>query len=114
MLHALCRLCAPAVKLPGIAATSPTRPASTPSAPPGPPTPSRRAVIRDAFAFCAQRRNLSRTIRIAVVVGVILTLINQGSVILDGHATAAAWVRCVLNFVVPFLVSNAGLLAGRR
>ena len=57
---------------------------------------------------------MRRTVRIAIVVGIILTLINQGSVILDGHATAATWVRCVLNFVVPFLVSNAGLLAGRR
>jgi hypothetical protein len=47
-------------------------------------------------------------------VGVILTLINQGSVIAAGHATAATWVRCVLNFIVPFLVSNAGLLAARR
>ena len=52
--------------------------------------------------------------RIALVVGVILTLINQGAVIADGNATAATWVRCGLNFVVPFLVSNAGLLSARR
>ena len=48
-----------------------------------------------------------------MVVGVVLTLINQGAVIADGSATAATWVRCGLNFVVPFLVSNAGLLSGR-
>ena len=52
---------------------------------------------------------MRRTVRIAIVVGIILTLINQGSVIAAGHATAAIWVRCVLNFIVPFLVSNAGL-----
>jgi hypothetical protein len=51
---------------------------------------------------------------IAIVVGIVLTLINQGSVIAGGHATAATWVRCTLNFVVPFLVSNAGLLKARR
>jgi hypothetical protein len=69
---------------------------------------------REAVAFCLERRNLRRTTRIALVVGVLLTLINQGSVIFNGHATAATWVRTGLNFVVPFLVSNAGLLSGRR
>lgn len=57
---------------------------------------------------------MRRTVRIAIVVGIILTLINQGSVIAAGHATAAIWVRCVLNFIVPFLVSNAGLLSARH
>ena len=61
-----------------------------------------------------QRRNLRRTIRIAVVVGVVLTLINQGTVIASGHATTATWLRCALNFVVPFLVSNAGMLSARQ
>lgn len=74
----------------------------------------RGSVIREAVSFCCQRGNLRRTIRIALVVGVVLTLINQGSVIADGHATTATWVRCLLNFAVPFLVSNAGLLSGRR
>ena len=71
------------------------------------------ARARAACAFCLQRRNLRRTLRIALVVGVVLTAINQGGVIAGGDATAATWVRCVLNFVVPFLVSNAGLLSGR-
>ncbi len=70
--------------------------------------------VREAFAFCLLRRNLRRTVRIALVVGVVLTLINQGGVIASGHASILTWVRCALNFVVPFLVSNAGLLSGRR
>jgi hypothetical protein len=65
------------------------------------------------MAFCVRPRNLSRTIRIALVVGIALTLINQGSVIAAGHATVATWVRCALNFIVPFLVSNAGVLSAR-
>jgi hypothetical protein len=72
------------------------------------------AAAREMCTFCLQRRNLRRTVRIALVVGVVLTLINQGGVITAGNATAATWVRCALNFVVPFLVSNAGLLSGRR
>ncbi len=70
--------------------------------------------MREACAFCLQRRNLRRTVRIALVVGVVLTLINQGGVIASGHASVVTGVRCALNFVVPFLVSNAGLLSGRR
>ena len=79
-----------------------------------PPVARRGGAVREALAFCAQPRNLRRTIGIAIVVGIALTLINQGSVIAGGHATAATWVRCALNFVVPFLVSNAGLLSARR
>ena len=72
------------------------------------------AVVREACAFCLRPRNLRRTLRIAIVVGVLLTAINQGGVIAAGHSTTATWVRCALNFIVPFLVSNAGLLSGRR
>ncbi|MEO6859410.1 MAG: nitrate/nitrite transporter NrtS [Solirubrobacteraceae bacterium] len=64
--------------------------------------------------FCVQRRHLARTVRIALVVGVLLTAINQGDVLLGGHPTPATWIRCGLNFLVPFLVSNAGLVSGRR
>lgn len=70
--------------------------------------------MRDACAYCARRENLRRTVRIALVVGVVLTLINQGGVIAAGDATTLTWVRSALNFVVPFIVSNAGLLSGRR
>ncbi|MBA3408623.1 MAG: nitrate/nitrite transporter NrtS [Solirubrobacterales bacterium] len=49
----------------------------------------------------------------ALVVGVVLTLINQGGVIAAGDATTLTWVRSALNFVVPFAVANAGLLSGR-
>ena len=96
-------------------ATSPARPPAAGSASSDDaPVVRRGAVIREACAYCAQRHNLSRTIRIALVVGVILTLINQGSVITAGHATAATWVRWALDFIVPFLVSNAGLLSARH
>jgi hypothetical protein len=67
-----------------------------------------------ALRYCLQRHHLRRTATIAIVVGVLLTLINQGSIILSGDATPATWIRTALNFVVPFLVSNAGLLSARR
>ena len=68
----------------------------------------------DVCRYCGQRQHLRRTARIALVVGVILTAINQLDVILGGSATAFTWVKCALNFVVPFVVSNAGLLSARE
>jgi len=75
---------------------------------------SRIGAGREAVAYCFTPHNLRRTVRIALIVGVLLTAINQGAVITAGHATAGTWVRSGLNFVVPFLVSNAGLLSGRH
>jgi hypothetical protein len=69
---------------------------------------------RDVVRFCGTREHLRRTIKIALVVGLVLTAINEGDVIASGEATAATGVKIGLNFVVPFVVSNLGLLAGRQ
>jgi hypothetical protein len=70
--------------------------------------------VREALSICLRREHLRRTLRIALVVGVVLTLLNQGDVIVGGEASAATWVKAGLNFCVPFVVSNLGLLAGKR
>jgi hypothetical protein len=70
--------------------------------------------IEEALRIVLRREHLRRTIRIALVVGVILTSINQADVIIRGDATAITWVKAAGNFVVPFIVSNLGLLAGKR
>jgi hypothetical protein len=67
-----------------------------------------------ALEICLRREHLRKTVGIALAVGVVLTAINQLDVILSGDATAATWVKCGLNFLVPFVVSNLGLLAGQR
>ena len=69
--------------------------------------------VRDALMYCSRREHLRRTIPIALVVGVALTSINQLDVIVRGDATAVTAIKCALNFVVPFVVSNLGLLSGR-
>ena len=79
-------------------------------------TPSARSTagVRAALAYCRRPAHLRRTTRIALVVGLLLTAVNQGSVIVGGHATTLTWVRCAANFLIPFVVSNLGLLGGRR
>jgi hypothetical protein len=57
---------------------------------------------------------LRRTLTIAAIVGCILSIINEGDVIVHGHATDATLIKVCLNFVVPFVVSNLGVLAGTR
>ena len=70
--------------------------------------------LRAALATCRQPSNLRRTLTIALVVGCILSIINQGDVIAHGDATGGTLLKVCLNFVVPFVVSNLGVLAGDR
>ena len=69
---------------------------------------------RAAMLVCSRPANLRRTVAIALVVGTILTVINQIDVIVHGDATWLTGVKIALNFCVPFLVSNLGVLAGTR
>ena len=48
------------------------------------------------------------------MVGTILTAINQADVIARGEATSTTVAKAVLNYLVPFIVSNLGLLVGAR
>lgn len=43
-------------------------------------------------------------LRVSIVVGCVLNLINQGEAIFAGEAIA--WGRVVLNFLVPYAVSS--------
>jgi hypothetical protein len=70
--------------------------------------------MRDALRVVLQREHLRRTLRIAVVVGLVLMVIDQLDVILGGETSALVWVKLALSFCVPFVVSNLGLLAGTR
>jgi hypothetical protein len=47
-------------------------------------------------------------------IGTVLFCINQLDVVLRGEATAAVWVKSLVTYVVPFAVSNAGVLVGSR
>ncbi len=82
--------------------------------PPAPSAdPGHEAGWRGVAAYCRHPPHLRRTLLIALVVGIVLTAINQGDVLLGGSATTLTFVKCALNFVVPFVVSNLGLLGGR-
>jgi hypothetical protein len=81
------------------------------------PNPSRAGhheLVRDALHTVLQPEHLRRTLTIAVVVGTVLTAINHADVIARGDATTATVAKAALNYLVPFIVSNLGLLVGTR
>jgi hypothetical protein len=81
---------------------------------PNAPRTSNDDLVRAAFRIVLEPQHLRRTLTIALVVGTVLTAINQADVIARGDATATTLVKAVLNYVVPFIVSNLGLLVGTR
>ena len=50
-------------------------------------------------------------VKIALVVGTWLSLMNQGQLIVRGHAP---WLKLALNYLTPFLVASLGYLTARR
>jgi hypothetical protein len=74
---------------------------------------ARTSGLAAAIRYCAEPEHLRRTLTIALVVGLVLTAVNQLDVIVSGEATTATWIKSAANFVVPFIVSNLGLLSGR-
>jgi hypothetical protein len=70
--------------------------------------------VREALEIVLSPAHLRRTLRIALIVGCVLTAINQLDVFVGGDATAFTFVKTGLNFCVPFVVANLGLLAGKR
>lgn len=59
-------------------------------------------------------RHLRRTLLTAVVVGSILFCLNHLSEVIAGHATATVWLESGVTFMVPFVVSNIGVLIATR
>lgn len=57
---------------------------------------------------------LRRSLLTALVVGTVLTAINQGNVLLDGHFPASLYWKVPLTYAVPFLVATWGALVNSR
>ena len=57
---------------------------------------------------------LKRSAVAAVVVGTILTALNQGDLLLSGQWTGALYWKIPLTYCVPFLVATYGALTNSR
>jgi hypothetical protein len=76
------------------------------------------ASVPGLMTFCGSARNLRRALRTALIVGPILTLINQTSILGDLLALrpvpGPVLARIALTFLVPFLVSLFSSAAADR
>ena len=57
---------------------------------------------------------LKKTLRIALIIGSILFLINHLDEVLRGQATVAVWIKGAVTYLVPFCVANSGVLVAAR
>jgi hypothetical protein len=69
---------------------------------------------REAVRVVLYRPHLRKTVAIALVVGSVLFCINQLDVVLRGGATTTVWIKSAVTYLVPFAVSNAGVLVATR
>jgi len=65
----------------------------------------------ECIKICLEWGHLKRTGLITIVVGTWLTLFNQGDVLLLGDIGMLMFGKIFLNYLTPFIVSNAGLLS---
>ena len=68
----------------------------------------------EAFRVIAYPPYLNRTARIALIFGSLLFAINHLDEVVLGRATASVWIKGALTFLVPFCVSNLGVLVASR
>jgi hypothetical protein len=70
-----------------------------------------RARVRGALQFCCRRRHLAVTIPLALLVGLVLSLVNQGGMLFNGQIDLGMCVMCATDVLVAFLALNVLLVA---
>ena len=64
----------------------------------------------DAWRSARRPPVFRRCALIALAVGTLLSLVNQGDVILAGSVDRVALLRILANYLIPFVVSNLGAM----
>jgi hypothetical protein len=65
---------------------------------------------RAAGRWCLQRAQLRLTVPIALVAGVVLSVVNMGGMLMHGKIDLGVCLSCAADFLVPFVALNLGLL----
>lgn len=69
---------------------------------------------RQAAWLICRGATFATACRIALVVGTVLTVINQGSVLVSGDSGVTTWLRVAANYAIPYVVASVGYLAPYR
>jgi hypothetical protein len=67
---------------------------------------SRQLRMRTFLHYWFRRDTVLRALKVAGVVGPILTVINQYDVLLSGHYSPRLFFKILLTFLVPYSVSS--------
>jgi hypothetical protein len=59
-------------------------------------------------------RTLRTAVPTALVVGTVLSAVNQGDPLIAGHPSVQNWISICVNYLVPLLVSSIGYLSACR
>ena len=71
--------------------------------------------MREWLQIAGRRDIATRALKVALVVGTALTLINQGNLLLAGAVTPGVLVKILLTYCVPYCVSTyVGVAAVRE
>ncbi len=68
----------------------------------------------EAATLIGRGVTFATAVRVAAVVGTLLSVVNQGAVIAAGNAASSTWIRVGVNYLVPYVVSSIGYLAPFR
>jgi len=66
------------------------------------------------IAYCLERATLLFSIKMALIVGTLLAVINHGQAIVTGHFTSDRLLPMLLTYCVPFSVAMYSQIQGKR
>lgn len=70
--------------------------------------------VRGYIRALGDRQLMGQAIRVALVVGSVLFVINHGAATLDRNMSRQRWVSALLTYLVPYSVSIHGQYVARR
>lgn len=68
----------------------------------------------EAFKLLVTGRTRRPALRIALIVGTLLTLFYQGGALFTGDLDAETFARITFNYCLPYIVSSIGFLLACR
>jgi hypothetical protein len=69
-----------------------------------------RDFVFDLWRSARRPAVVRRCVVVALVVGTVLSLLNQGDVIVAGRVDRVVALRIIGNYLIPFVVANLGAM----
>lgn len=70
--------------------------------------------LHTLLGYCVERDSIIHSLKTAVFVGTLLTIINHGGNILAGGLTWRDMIPVLLTYLVPFVVAMSGIIHAKK